>query len=38
MRDSASPEDMFEHAYGEMPPWLERQLNAFRAGGGPDGE
>ena len=38
VRDSASPEDMFEHAYGEMPPWLERQLNAFRAGGEPDDE
>ena len=29
--------DMFEHAYGEMPPWLERQLQAFQ-GGVADGE
>ncbi|WP_380676299.1 pyruvate dehydrogenase (acetyl-transferring) E1 component subunit alpha [Salinigranum sp. GCM10025319] len=24
--------DMFEHAYGEVPPWLERQAAAFSAG------
>jgi TPP-dependent pyruvate/acetoin dehydrogenase alpha subunit len=27
--ERADPADMFEHAYGEMPPWLERQLSAF---------
>jgi pyruvate dehydrogenase E1 component alpha subunit len=29
MSERADPADMFEHAYGEMPPWLERQLSAF---------
>ena len=34
------PADMFEHAYGEMPSWLERQLTAFSGaqGGAVDGE
>jgi pyruvate dehydrogenase E1 component alpha subunit len=29
--------DMFEYAYGERPPWLERQLTAFAGTGGEAG-
>lgn len=34
----ADPADMFEYAYAETPPWLERQAAAFREGGDADGE
>lgn len=38
MATDVDPADMFEYAYGELPPWLERQLTAFRAGGDAGGE
>jgi TPP-dependent pyruvate/acetoin dehydrogenase alpha subunit len=40
MAADVDPADMFEHAYSDMPPWLERQLTAFSGaqGGAVDGE
>jgi pyruvate dehydrogenase E1 component alpha subunit len=38
MADAADPADMFEHAYDEMPSWLERQRRTFFERGDADGE